>query len=291
MRRTILLVLLTPSLVFAQARFTVESSQFIPQSYYVGDRVELRVLVRGEGYLRAEALREIPAFPWGEIHGGRILPQEDKFEIRITFTAYQTGTQTLPPLQFGDATLDGLKVHIRSLVDEGRMTPAQPRGQLLLPSTRLYIGLVTGGFLALPLLGAFLMVWVRPRAIRLAARYRERRPYRRFRRDLQALAGRMPLLDARSFYIALLDLVRGFLSRRCGVDCAAFTTRELGELFDRRLGAGREGDDLLRLFVFGDLVKFGGGGASLEKRSQHADLAAETAAALMARRREDDADL
>ena len=85
--------------------------------------------------------------------------------------------------------------------------------------------------------------------------------------------------------------MKAYRSGKYDACCAAYTTRELEEFFDRRLGGGREKESLLGLFEFGDQVKFGGGRASREKRMQDAALAAEAAASLERRGRGEHADL
>lgn len=271
------IILLTlSSFLSADAGYTVQSSLFIPQSYYVGDRVELRIVLRTSGDVQVAPPREFPGVAWGEIHGARVSPREGAFEIRIHFTAYQPGTQTLPLLRFGDIVLEGQNVYVRSLVDEGRRDFSPPRGQLLLPSTKLVLGLTVGGFIALPLLGTFLFFWVRPRLGRLIARYLERRPYKRLQKELKILHEQNSELDGRRFYILLLEELKIYLSRRGGKgDCMAYTTREMEEYLIDFFADSSEVEPLLRIFQFGDRVKFGGGRTSREKRMEDLDLVAE----------------
>lgn len=270
----------------ADPRYTVESSLFIPQSYYVGDRVELRVVLKTFGGLQAVPPRELPKLPWGELHEIRLNSAEARLEVRLVFTPFQPGTQTFPSLRLGDLAIEGLKVYVRSLVDEGRTDLAPPRGQLLLPSTKLIVGLVVGGFLALPLIGTFLLLWVRPRLRVLYARYQERRPYKRLQKFLHTLREQIQEIDGRRYYISLLEQMKIYLSHRGGGNCMAFTTREMEDYLFRSFDRREENERLLKIFVFGDEVKFGGRRASPEKKMEDLLAAVEISSLLEKEKKE-----
>jgi hypothetical protein len=250
----------------AQARYTIESIQFIPQAYYVGDRVELLVRVRSSSDARILPPRNFPALSWGEFHDARVLPRDDMTEIHIFFTPYQTGAQTLPNLTCGDVALQGLSVSVRSLTEDGPREPAPPHGNLLLPSTRLIIAAAAGLVIALPLAGLAAFVWLRPWLRRIVRSYRERQPYRKLKKTLAALRGRTGESDSRRFYISLLDAVKLYMNHHGEGNCMAFTTRELEAYFSRGLGNSPEKNALLEICRFGDEVKFGGRQSPREKR-------------------------
>jgi hypothetical protein len=270
--------------LFAEARYTVESIQFIPPAYYVGDRVELRVVARSLGDIQVAPPRNFPDVPWGEFHDARIVPRDGNLDISIVFTPYQPGSQTIPNLRFGDIVLEGLRVSVRSLTDESFREPAPPRGTLLLPSTRLIISLIAGFFIALPLACAAAFVRLRPLLLRLALLYRERRPYRKLRKELALLRGRIAETDSRRFYISLLDMVKTYMSRHGHTGCLASTTRELADSLEREFGDLPEKAAILEVFHFGDEVKFGGRKSTREKRLEDLSLVAEFSAGLENRR-------
>jgi hypothetical protein len=264
----------------ADPRFVVESTLFIPQSYYVGDRVELRIIIRTNGNLEVSSPAELPKPPWGVLHNLRVLSRDNKREIRLVFTPYQTGTRTFPPLKLGEIVLENQKIFVRSLVEEGHSDPVPPRGQVLLPSTRLMIGLIVGGFIALPLVGTFLFVWLRPRIRGLSEFYRKRVPYRRLQKALKSLKTQIALLDGRRFYIALGDQLKAFLSFRSGGNCLAYTTREMEDYLTKYIGPAEEKERILEVLVFGDEVKFGGRKADQEKRLKDLEIIRDAAEAL-----------
>ena len=249
----------------ADGRYTVESIQFIPQAYYVGDRVELRVMVRSSG-LQILPPKSFPDVPWGEFHEARVVPREGLTGIHIYFTAYQTGGQSIPNLVCGDVVLQGLSASVRSLTEEGFREPAPPHGTLLLPSTRLLIALTVGLVIALPLGIAASYVWLRPWVKKIIGRYSERKPYRKLKKQLAALRNGSSEADSRGFYIVLLDAVKVYMHTRCEAGCIACTTRELGAYFERRFGGGSDKEALLDIFHFGDEVKFGGKDSSTGKQ-------------------------
>ncbi|MCL1818157.1 MAG: hypothetical protein FWG35_04445, partial [Spirochaetaceae bacterium] len=111
-------------------------------------------------------------------------------------------------------------------------------------------------------------------------RWRERKPYRRLRRELAELSSRAAEMDSRGFYIRLLDTVKLYMHTRCEPGCVALTTRELEPYFARRFGSGPDKALLLDIFRFGDEVKFGGRESRREKRLRDAGLAGEIAARL-----------
>lgn len=273
MRKTVVFI---PFLLFsvwtltAGPQVTVESMSFIPQTYYVGDRVEMRIVLGQGGDMKLLSPVKPKNPPWGVVHDISLIPTGGKLEVRVVFTSFQPGTQTFPPLKIGEFVLDDLKVHVGSLIEEGYGEFAPPRGQILLPSTRLILGLIVGGFFALPLLGVFLFFWVRPRIERFQAFYRERRPYKELRRRLRDLQKDGDGLDARRFYIALLENLKMYFSHRGKQDCAAMTTREMQNFITKRFSRVENIEELVQILLFGDEVKFGGRRATKKKR--HEDL-------------------
>jgi hypothetical protein len=257
----------------------VESVQFIPPAYYVGDRVELRAQVRSSE-AEVAAPRGFPEVSWGEFHDARVQAHGGFTEISVFFTAYQTGAQTIPSLVCGDVILEGLSVSVRSLVEEGFRDPAPPHGSLLLPATRLVIAAAAGLLILLPLLAWLCVFRLRPRLAKLARRWRERKPYRRLRRELAELSAKAADMDSRGFYIGLLDTVKLYMHARCEPGCVALTTRELEPYFERRFGSDPDKAALLDIFRFGDEVKFGGRESLREKRLRDAGQAARIAARL-----------
>jgi hypothetical protein len=257
----------------ADGRYTVENIQFIPPVYYVGDRVEMRAVIRSASGVRILPPKEFPQIEWGEFHNANIIPRGDLAELHIFFTAYQTGSKVIPNLVCGDIVLRGLSVSVRSLTEDGPREPAPAHGNLLPPSTRLIIALGAGFLIAAPLTVLAGFIWLRPRLGKIIGNYRQRRNYRRLKKNLALLRGRAGETDSRQFYISLLEALKLCLNRHIKANCLAFTTRELETVFGKTFECPRDGQALLDIFRFGDEVKFGGKESSREKRLQDLGLA------------------
>jgi hypothetical protein len=255
-----------PAFISAQARYTIESVQFIPPAYYVGDRVELRARVRASADVTVAPPRSFPKITWGEFHDAHVALRDGLAEIQIFFTAYQMGAQSVPNLICGDVVLQGLSVSVRSLTEEQPREREPPRGNLLLPSTRFIIAAGAGVLIALVLAVFAGLLWLRPWLRHIIRSCRERRPYRKLRKTLAALRTQAGETDSRRFYIFLLDAVKLYMNHYGEGDCTAFTTRELEAYFARSLGDTADRNALLEIFHFGDEVKFGGRHSPRDRR-------------------------
>jgi len=254
--------------IFSQS-YTVASTVFLPRVFYVGDRVEMRISLRVPQNAALERPAEMPTPQWGEIHSISVSHAGGDATVRIIFTPFRPGTQSMPVMKLGDITLEGVNVYVKSILQEGEVGLAPPRSQLLLPSTRLVIGLGVGVLVILPLGWFVFYRWGRSRLVGLIARYRERQPNRRMQRVLKQLSADVENRSGREFYIVLQEELRRYLSRKLDADCMSATTWEL------RLHLGRLTPDqndtqlLLSLFQFGDLVKFAGKSSSARIRKEH----------------------
>ncbi|MCF7928521.1 MAG: hypothetical protein K9L68_06075 [Spirochaetales bacterium] len=263
-----------PAVITAQeGSGRVIRSVFVPARYYVGDPVELRLLVEvPEG---AE-LKTPPSFPVAcniSIESIRILPSDEGREIRISFIPFQTGTCTLPPLDFGEIVLRDLRIHTSAILTDEGASLSEPEGQFFLPRTRLLMGGILAAIIFLPFVLLFLFRFSRRRILALFHRYRENRPYRRLSKNLKRLRQQTEDLDAREFYILLTAELRNYLTRRLGDNYSSATTMELASLMAGRSGNLDKLEDFLQMFRFSDLVKFGGKSADTERKLQDLELA------------------
>lgn len=255
----------------AQGRYTVLQTVFLPPRFYVGDRVELRMRLSTPAGTVVRVPEILPEASGIEFQDVTVNRRGNETEVRIVFYPFYPGTQSLPPLELGDITLGDVKIHTDSLLNTEQDEWRPPRGQVLLPGTRLYFALIVLAAAVGFSVAAVLAVFGRSRVGRIVSLSRERRPYRRLRRVLKKLNAEIGSVDARAFYIVLLDELRSYLSGRLGTECRSATTRELDRHLERymedRLKASdrtaepdekltlREG--LLAPFRLGDLVKFG----------------------------------
>ncbi len=252
---------------FAQS-YTVTESVVLPSEYYVGDRAELRVRISTSSSAELSVPAVLPEAAWAVFHDMGLFPIDaQQTEIRISFTAFRPGTQTLPTVDLGGVSLSGLTVRVASVLEEGQTEPAPLEPPMLLPTTRLRMAV----FVALLIIGP-LLVWMLLRVGRvqvssLLVRYRQAQPYRRLKKSLTRLESSIEELDARSFYIVLLEDIRRYFTRRLGRDLMSATSVEIIHYIS---GIDARGSDLIaEVFRTGDLVKFAGRPATPEQRRGH----------------------
>jgi len=280
--RFLLFLLLTGQgiLGFAES-YTVTESVVLPSEYYVGDRAELRVRVRTGDSVELSVPAALPEAAWALFHDMRLFPIDaQQTEIRVSFTSFRPGTQTLPAVELGGITLSGLTVRVASVLEEGRTEPAPLEPPMLLPTTRLRLA----AFVALLTVGP-LLVWMllrigRGQVSTLLERYRRAQPYRRLRKSLLRLESSIEELDARSFYIVLLEDVRRYFTRKLGRDLMSATSVEIVRYIS---DIDARGSDLIaEVFRAGDLVKFAGRPATLEQLRKHIEGVLQVVAELEA---------
>jgi len=252
--------------------FSSSQPILLPPQFYVGDRVEMRILVRVASGVALTVPKSLPESHWIVFHSITVTPHgSDSQEVRIDFTPYHPGTLPFPPIDLGRVVLRDLNIYVQPVLGNRQVSLRPPFQQLLVPNTRLIIGAVVGVILVVPLLWlGFYRIW-RKQLAGFLEKLRENRPYRRLMKNLKQLGQNAGELTARDFYIALLSDLRIYLTRKTGVDCAALTTSEIEPLFPPLLLDESEHSTLVEIFRYGDLVKFAGRSASVRQRKQQID--------------------
>jgi hypothetical protein len=280
-KNTVAIILLTLCLgrvAWAEDTYVIEQIHFLPPTFYVGDLVELRVRVDVEsGIIPTEPL-EIPPPSWVHIRDVRVIPISGDYDIRISFSSYETGTRELPPVVMGDLILTGLEIETKSITGGDVTKIEEAFNPSLLPGSRLLLALIVGGLLIVPVLGIVSFSWFRRLVTSVLRLHRERRPYRKLKQSLDDLKNSPSPVDNRTFYITLSDGLKGYLSLRLDQDFASLTSREMQETLIGRFAEmpsmRRIAAELSRF----DTVKFGGETASAGRRAQ--DVAAVRDAAV-----------
>ena len=252
--------------------FSSSQPILLPPQFYVGDRVEMRILVRVGSGVSLTVPKSLPESHWIVFHSITVAPHgADSQEVRIDFTPYHPGTLPFPPIDLGRVVLRDLNIYVQPVLGSKQVGLRPPFQQLLVPNTRLIIGAVVGVILVVPLFWlGFYRIW-RKKLSGIVEKVRENRPYRRLMKNLKQLGQNAGELTARDFYIALLSDLRIYLTRKTGVDCAALTTSEIEPLFPPLLLEDSEHATLVEIFRYGDLVKFAGRSASVRQRKRHID--------------------
>lgn len=247
----------------------IERTLFLPQVFYVGDRVEMRVAFRTAPGAVPRLPEESPTIEWGTLHRVRLAEVSGGWELRVSFTPFQPGTQTVPAMFLGDVYLRGIDVPVPTILEEDRSELEPLRDQLLLPATRFLLASVLAVVVLVPA-GWFLFYrWGRKRLRTLLARYRDALPYRRISRSLRQLSGDMDDMSDREFYIQLLADFRAYLSRRMHTEAFSATTEELAGELERYIPTETDREAVLEVFKFGDRVKFASQRASTRARADH----------------------
>ncbi len=249
--------------------YSISRTVFLPSVYYVGDRVELRLSLRSSLLNEIQLPQELPQPSWGVIHDIRIIDRGDEKDIRILFTSYYPGTRTLPSINLGPILLTDISIFVSSILDSSEQDLVSGRDQLILPGTQLIIILWILLVFSIPLLWLMIFKWGRSYFLLLIRRYQAGLPYRRLLRNLRELTENAGTMDGRNFYIALLDLVREYLSGRIRVDARSATTKELESALKKEVENPADRNFIVRLFHHGDLVKFASQPSTLKSRMDH----------------------
>lgn len=244
--------------------YTTLAAFTLPPTFYVGDRVELRIRLKLSNGVAIRAPAQMPENQWIKVDSITVSHTSDYSVVHIYFASYAPGERAFPPIDLGEVSLEGIRITTASLVAAGNTRLSDPKGQLALPGTTLILALAVA-----LLIGAPLVIIVLYRRFRTAfgdflEKQRARRPWRQLRRVLDALAAQKEPLDARGFYITLGVELRRYLSLKFGSDFRAVTAREFAAVarsVDLEEGAAL---GLSAIMSFGELVKFAGEGAPQE---------------------------
>jgi hypothetical protein len=243
------------SLLYGTPR--VVSVHLLPPEFYVGDTVELRILLRSENGDRIRPPDQLPKADWVYFHGARVEKSGNNHEVRIFFSSFSPGTRTLPELDFGSYVLSGMKIHTSSILD-GEGDLADIRGQLYLPGTFTLLIVTVLIVLIGPLALVAVSGIVRQRLRSAANLLSRKRPYWRLKRDLKELSAQALMMSDRDFYYRLSDAVRSYISRRTGWDCITTTIHEIRAMMQTLFPKGDIAMRLIHFLEYADMIKFAG---------------------------------
>lgn len=280
--RTLLILVLFftfTSTISAAQGARVKETIFLPQDFYVGDVVELRVNFVPEAGMRVRSPSELPMSSWIDIHEVTLVEREEGRQARIRFSSYAPGTRTLPPIRLGDVVLDSIKIHTRSILDERSPDFVGIKNQLLVPGTRMTIAVLVALLFFGPILIFSFAGRVKHGFASLLAAQLGKRPYKRLEKTLRELKEEQEQMSSRKFYIVLEEEFRKYLSDRTGSDFKAITSSEFAEHFKEILPEGAEHDaravhSLLRR---SDMVKFGGENSDKQRRVDDMEIISRAA--------------
>lgn len=248
--------------------YTVTRTQFIPSVYYVGDKVEMRISLHSAFAKKMSVPQEIPQPSWGKLLSMHLISRENEPELRLVFISFAAGTRSLPPLNLGPVVLEGVNIFVTSTLGTGNtsLNLAPAREQVLIPGTILMIAVQILIILLIPASLITVIIRGRPAIRRFRQGRKDGLPYRRMQRNLKIIGHHIEELDARSFYIRIMNDTRLYLSDRLRISAVAATTGELEIALNQRVHHAQTAQGLIDLFRHGDRVKFAGAAASLQSR-------------------------
>lgn len=269
----------------AQEGYTLIRSLVIPPTFYVGDRVELRLLIQPDKGRTVTAPQQLPRDPYLHVEAVTVRKLDTEDEIRITFESYAPGGRELPSIRLGNVTLTGLKVRTASLISAGHATLSEPKGQLFLPGSGLVLALLIAVLFGVPPLIFFSIRGARRLVAHLVDRREFERPWVRLRSALARLDHGEGYYDARGFYILVCDELRLYMSKRVVPDYLTATAREFAPLTERSLPDLPQAKATVEVMQFADRVKFAGMAAGPEIMMRDAGRVRAAAEAIEARAR------
>lgn len=254
----------------------LEELLFLPPDFYVGDRVELRAVLKPDPGMRVLPPGELPVLGWMDLHDVQMERDGDKWEVRIVFTPFAPGTRAFPSVVLGDVLLSDIKLNVKSILQEKSPDFFGIKGQLYLPGTRLGIGILAALLFFGPVL-AFSFTGRTVRGLRrIIGAYAGRRPHKRLQKVLKELTDQQLHMGSRKFYIILSEEFRRYLTARTGQDFLTITSSEVPDHL-RRVFPGGKTEGIEKLIRQSDMIKFGGVNAPGKQRAEDLDLVRETA--------------
>ncbi|MEM5948372.1 hypothetical protein WKV44_07425 [Spirochaetia bacterium 38H-sp] len=253
MRRLILIVFFAaPFFLFAQQE--IISRNFLPAEFYVGDTVELRLLISGLDEQNMEEAR-IPTLDWGLIKSIEKKKTGSHTIVSIIFVPYQPGRHYIPSISFGDYTLEEQEVIVTSLYSLGHTQPEPYRPVMISGRAKSFIVffLVFSVIFILLLLSLVrdrfriikrLFIYIKLFFVRKTMLYR-----------LNKLGKQIETIEKRTFFDILVDTLRQFMALFFLLDISAMTSREiLCEVQRKEIDI--EPEKIRTILLSSDMVKF-----------------------------------
>ncbi len=244
--------------IYAGKNYTSDKIIFLPQDFYVGDLVEMRVVIRPDYGVKVEKPESFPSSYWVRIENAEVFPGDGEYELRIYLRPFAPGIRTLPVMQFGDIHLRDIRIQTKSVLDEGATPFAPPAEQIDLPGTNYYAAAIIGVLFLLPIF--FIFFWNKLKKVFRAyiLEIRKRRPYRRLQKALADLEKSINDKKGKDFYTILVDELRIYLTARGSIDYKAATAKESARMISKDFRSIAGYYNLIKIFELADKVKFGG---------------------------------
>ena len=246
--------------LWGQEQVVIQETNMLPLHFYVGDEVELRLIILANPGNFLKEPSSLPKGKWIEINKFNLMKLEDNvYEVRIFLKTFMHGTHILPSIKLGDVFLSNVKIYTRSILDDRGIEELSPlQAQLDLAGTWLTFFVFLLFIVILP----YILFVIRKFLLRLINRIQQERikslPGIRLRQGLRKLKKNLPRINARSFFINITELIRKYLSARFKMPILSATTTELKKMLIGKLPRAEYIEKIILLFKRADYVKFGG---------------------------------
>lgn len=252
----------------AEKNYTSDKVIFLPQDFYVGDLLEMRVVIKPDPGVFVAKPEKFPESYWVKIEDAEVIPAGEAFELRVFLRSYAPGIRTLPALQFGDVLLRDIRIQTKSVLSEEALPLSPPAGQFLLPGTKYYIALLVGILFLLPIFFIFFWTKLKVGLHSYILDRKQRRPYKRLMKAVKELESGLNETKGKYFYTKLIYELRIYLTARGSIDYTSATAGEGSAKIasDFMSVSGYEG--LIRILKLADEVKFGSRRVMIRKREE-----------------------
>ncbi len=252
-------------IVFVPAYVSGENVTIIPESYYIGEPVTVRIVLQ----VTEETGDEQPYFPqqdpWVRIESVDLVRSNREIFIYLQVTPFYPGRHALPPLIFGGHTISGIELSPQLLLDERDYDFAMLRDVVLLPKTKLMIlfaslVFITGiGVIALAIKGTG------PLMQSIMRKFRRNRIRMHRRKTIRYLLENYSTLCPEEVYKQLSGEVKQVLKTEWGIPGNFLTTKEISGMLSSLIHLDNElQSSVMSVLARSDLVRFGGRRVTLE---------------------------
>ena len=255
----LLILILFPVKTISEQMYHITKMIVIPQKFYVGDLVELRVDFKIESGIELKAPEYLPESKWIKVEDVTYTSLTDgEMEVRIRLRSFQPGTHVIPTIPLGEIVFHDLKIHTSSILEVGDADKLRPlRGQMIIPHTWLRL---SGFFLAVilfPILLYKIISRVYLSILSLRAERIKKLPFQRAKNGIGLLRKNIRRAEQRKFFIGISTVCRRYLEERLGISAQTSTTKELGSVLPVVLGEPHITAEIVSILDTSDSVKFG----------------------------------
>lgn len=249
------------NLLWSEEYCKIEEINLLPVRYYVGDNVELRLIVSVPPGRKLDLPIQIPEIKWIDINKNvRISHSGDnRYEVRILFTSFIPGSQLLSGIIIGDFIIPDVKIDTRSILEDKEVNRLAPyENQILLPGTWMLLGIIIFVVIFMP----YIFLLAGKQIIRIIKRIHETRkrelPGNKLKKGLKKLKRNLKKISPLVFYTKVTDLLREYLNERLKLPVLTATTRELKKMLKESLKEKKYVNRIVTIFNRADLIKFAG---------------------------------